>query len=168
MSEFYKSILASEIFSIRKLHSKYLAFKIVLIVLLGITISCSKVHDPDKDGVNLALIVCKCREIRYNSLSSASDKFKKSLDDNKFKSTTDAKQNWERIWKPIVEKYDKCENRAMKVGRKYGDRYFTNQEKFKTYQYALDAASKRCLKFDERKLELTNEVIDIKINSLRE
>lgn len=125
--------------------NKKLALGIIasFLVLFGIYHFFIK-NDPERDAKNAAAILCECMSKQNDDLTKTKEEFANSFTSYNFKKRQEARNKLKELQNPINTVMRECYNKAQAKKNEFRNRYITNEEGLKKFDFAYSAKLDIC------------------------
>lgn len=125
-------------------------------------------HDPEKDAKKAASAYCKCSEKHNDGMIKANEDFISSFGSNNFKKRQDARNKLQELQSPVNSANSECQAKAQTNYTELRNRYLTNEEKLKKFEFAYNAQQGICNPSNQSKLTSMYSEVETKISTIKD
>ncbi|MCB0540604.1 MAG: hypothetical protein KDE33_24015 [Bacteroidetes bacterium] len=125
-------------------------------------------HDPERDGKSVAIAYCDCAEKANAGNIKANEEFLNSFSSYNFKKRQEARNKLEELKNPANTAQIECNNKAQIKYNELRNRYITNEEVQKKFDFAYTAQSGICNPSNQSKLNSMFAEIESKIATIKD
>ena len=150
---------------------KFASIKKQPVIIIGlaciIMLACSS---PESDGIKAAKIVCDCQTEHYAKIEKIYESYIKNFNSYSFKTRIDARQKLNETLNEINRKfqdeYQECYQKAREKAQILENKYLTNEEDKKKFQFAFNAHGESLINQSRSTGNVIQEKADAKIKTI--
>lgn len=125
-------------------------------------------HDPESDAKKAASAYCNCSEKYNDGMIKADEDFINSFASNNFTKRQDARNKLQELQNPVNTANSECQGKAQTNYSELRNRYLTNEEALKKFDFAYNAQQGVCNPSNQAKLTSMYSEVDNKISTIKD